>query len=432
MRNAGINYVPHNYINSFHKERNDFKIRAIVTGYGGGKTYAGCMELLQVSAINQGVPNVYIEPTHQMIKDILEPEMIQILENNSIPYLWNKTDHNFYFPMWDGHIWLRSGDKPEKLKGINVGLIGIDEPFIQDEEIYKIAVSRSRHPKASIKGLFLTGTPEQLNWGYELLEENKAKDTKVYVGSTYDNVKYVGSEYIEFLLEHYSKREIEAYVHGKFINLMAGVVYYSFNEKKNILQSFGKYSPTKTLEIYCDFNVDLMCWSIGQEIKRGKDRIDVIFDNVNQEHNASTRKMCDMLLNKKYKYAGGKTKHKGNYIFYVDIAGTHRSPSATMSSIGIIRHYFPKAKVYYQNIKHVKDRIDATNGRFENYNNRNRLFITKDQKMLINDVRKTTWNHLLHRVKQGKLTHPSDGLTYGMYWKYPLHPRARGRQLDGD
>ena len=46
MRFAQIKYKPHEYIKPFHEDRAKYFTRAIVTGYGGGKTYAGCMELL--------------------------------------------------------------------------------------------------------------------------------------------------------------------------------------------------------------------------------------------------------------------------------------------------------------------------------------------------------------------------------------------------
>lgn len=427
MRYVGIKYKPHDHIRPFHEDRSRYFVRALVTGYGGGKTYAGCHEMLEVSAINKGVPNIYIEPTHQMVKDILEPEFINILENNRIPYEWNKTDHNFFLPLWDGHVWFRSGDKPEKLKGLNVGVIGIDEPFIQPEEIYKVAVSRARHTRANVKGLFLTGTPEQLNWGYDLLFDNDAvgKNIQIYQGSTLDNVKYLGEEYVKNLMSSYSQKEIEAYVHGKFINLQSGLLYHAFSEK-NIIESY-KYRPNVPIDLYCDFNVDIMCWSIGQEINNK----DYIFDNVTITGEANVMKMCDDLKAKKY---DGLT-HNGLYRFYVDMAGNHRAVSASESAIAIIKRNFPTAKVYYKRIKHVKDRVDATNGRFLNANKQVNCYITKDQRTLIKDLRKSTWDMLLHKVKVGRYTHPSDGLTYGFNYKYPLKRKFSVYQVndeDGD
>jgi len=402
---AKIKYTPLKYIEPFHKERESFFIRAIITGYGGGKTYAGCMELIQVSAINRKIPNIYIEPTYQMVKDILYPQMISILDENSIPYEINKSEHNFYFPLWNGIVWLRSGDKPEKIKGVNVGLIGIDEPFIQDEEIYKIAISRTRHPKARIKGLFFTGTPEQLNWGYRILEEDKKENTKVYSGSTYDNI-HLPSSYVESLLTHYSDKEVRAYVRGEFVNLALGLAYYPFSNDN--VKEF-KYVDYRPLEISCDFNIDLMSWSIGQEING----IDYEFDYVELEGFANTELMCQTIKNK-------FPNHNGHIIFYGDISGNQRHPEASLTNWAIIREQFPAAVITYQKIKNIKDRVDAYNGRLCNSKLQRKAFVTSNMKRLIGDLRQVTWEMLLTKSKAGLFTHASDAVSYKMFSKYPL------------
>ena len=410
-----VKYTPHEYIRSFHNDRLNYFIRAIVTGYGGGKTYAGCMELLYCSTLNKGIPNLYIEPTYQMIKDILEPTLVKILDESQIPYERNRSEHNFKFPLWNGHIWLRSGDKPEKLKGINAGVIGIDEPFIQDEEIFKIAVSRVRHPNAKVKGVFLTGTPEQLNWGYELLIENRQDNTQIYRGSTYDNVKYLGESYIEHLHTHYAEKEVRAYIHGEFINLTTGTAYYAFTDD-NIIDSFTPMMG-RPLEISCDFNVDLMCWHIGQELN-GKD---ITFDYVELEGQANTDLLCQMLKNK-------YDKHSGGWIFYGDIAGSARRPESSRTNWAIIKDNFPSAQIFYQDIKNIKDRIDSTNARIKNNRGEIKYQVTKNCKRLIKDYRQVTWEMLINKGKAGKLTHASDGESYKLHWKFDLRGRPTGFQ----
>lgn len=415
---AAINYKPHNYIRPFHQERLKYFIRAIVTGYGGGKTYAGCMELLECSGINKGVPNIYIEPTYQMIKDILEPELISILDENSIPYVHNKSEHNFSLPLWDGHIWLRSGDKPEKLKGINAGIIGIDEPFIQDESIFKIALSRARHPDAKIKGIFLTGTPEQLNWGYELLVNEIKENTKMYKGTTADNVQYLGSDYIEQLRTHYSEKEVLAYIQGEFVNLTTGTAYYAFSDE-NIIEKFD-YMGYRPLEISCDFNIDLMCWNISQELN-GKD---FTFDFIELEGQANTDLMCKMIKNK-------YPDHRGGFVFYGDISGGKRDPASSISSWGIIQQNFPDAKIFYQNINNIKDRIESTNAMIRNSKGEIKYYVTKNCKRLIKDFRQVTWELLTNKNKAGDLTHTSDGISYQEFWKHPMYGKSisRGAQI---
>ncbi len=57
----------------------------------------------------------------------------------------------------------------------------------------------------------------------------------------------------------------------------------------------------RPLEISCDFNVDLMCWNIGQE-RGGKD---YVFDYVEIENQANTEQLCKDLKKKFINHQGG-------------------------------------------------------------------------------------------------------------------------------
>ena len=54
---VGVRYEPLGYLSTFHADRYEYTNRAIITGYGGGKTYAVCMERKQ--ALNGFDPTVY-------------------------------------------------------------------------------------------------------------------------------------------------------------------------------------------------------------------------------------------------------------------------------------------------------------------------------------------------------------------------------------
>ena len=406
MKAVSITYSPLEYLSTFHEDRHDFTNRAIITGYGGGKTYAICMENIQVSAENKGVPNIIIEPTFQMVKDILEPTIIDILDESGIKYIYNKSDKNFYFPWWDGHIWLRSGDKPEKLKGMNAGLVTIDEPFIQDENTYKVAISRSRHPKATVKGIILSGTPETLNWGYDLITDAK-EHFKVYRGSTYDNI-HIDSSYVNRLKASYGEKEVKAYIYGEFVDMTDGLCYYAVTDV-NIIPN---YTPVAflPLEVSCDFNIGIMSWHIGQELNG----IDYTFDNVEQTGSAKTEYMCALLKDRlnSYKFNGGLT-------FYCDIAGSANRPEASYTNIEIIKQHFPNARIETRHISNIGDRITATNARLRDANGISKYYITSNCKRLINDFRRVNWDHFFKKGTAGDLTHASDGESYRFFAKYP-------------
>ena len=173
----------------------------------------------------------------------------------------------------------------------------------------------------------------------------------------------------------------------------------------------------RPIEVSCDFNIDLMCWHIGQELN-GED---ITFDFVELEGQANTDLLCQMLKNK-------FDKHNGGWIFYGDIAGSARRPETSRTNWSIIKEHFPYAQIYYQNIKDIKGRIDSTNARIKNSRSDIKYFITKNCRRLIKDYRQVTWEMLLNKGKAGKLTHASDGESYKFHWKYPLVGKPKGWQ----
>lgn len=402
---AQILYKPLDYLSTFHNDRYKHQNRAIVAGYGGGKTYAVCIENLIVSGLNRGIPNMIVEPSYPMVRDILIPTLEEILDENNIKYFHHKQSHNFYFPWWDGHIWLRSGDEPKKLKGPNMGLVTIDEPFIQHEDVYKIGLSRSRHPKANVYGMILSGTPEQLNWGYDLITDQK-KNFKLYSGSTRDNF-YLPETYLQNLLTSYSDKEVQAYVDGQFIDMNVGQCYYAFSE----LNIIPNYKPVNfaPLEVSCDFNIGIMSWHIGQEISG----VDYTFDYVEQTGSAKTEEMC-ILLKEKLNLFGTQ-----QVIFYADIAGSANRPEASYTNIEIIQRHFPGSQVHTRHIQNIGDRISATNARLKDSTGQVKAYVTANCTRLIKDYRRVNWDHFFKKGTAGDLTHASDGESYKFFAKYP-------------
>ncbi len=235
---------------------------------------------------------------------------------------------------------------------------------------------------------------------------------------------YVHQSSLQNTVNSYGEKEAIVRGQGLFRELTSGTAYYSFSED-NIIAEYNeetrqtedgkyKYVDYRPIEVDCDFNVALMCWNVSQTINE----IDYTYDYVEMENHANTAVMCQTLLNK-------YPDHKAGFIFYGDIAGSKRDPAASRTNWAIIREYFPDAEIYYQSIKNIKDRVDATNGRLKNAKGEVHCYIAKNCKRLIKDCRQVTWEHLLSKGKAGKLTHASDGKSYKLFWKYPLTPKTR-------
>jgi phage terminase large subunit-like protein len=247
-----------------------------------------------------------------------------------------------------------------------------------------------------------------------VLNEKNNSEVEYWFWSTFDNKK-INQDAAHSTIAQYSEKEAEVRSMGHFLNLTTGNAYYPFADG-NIIKSF-EYLDYRPLEISCDFNVDLMCWHIGQE-RNGKD---YTFDYVELEGQANTELLCNMLKNK-------FVSHKAGWIFYGDIAGTARRPETSRTNWAIIKDNFPSATIYYQSIRNIKDRVDSLNSRLCNSNKEINYYITENCKRLIKDYRQVTWEMLLNKNKAGKLTHASDGESYKMFWKYPLTGKIIGKQ----
>jgi len=264
--------------------------------------------------------------------------------------------------------------------------------------------------------LIRTMTPlNGITYTYDEMIENEIGDEEVeyWYWATADNT-YIDQGAAERILGGYAEREREARSEGHFLNLTTGNSYYAFSDD-NIIDSFD-YMKNRPLEISCDFNVDLMCWNIGQE-KQGKD---YVFDFVEVVNEANTDYLCQVLKNQ-------YPQHQGGWYFYGDISGNKRDPAASRTNWAIIREHFPGASIDYQNIRNIKDRVDSFNGRIKNSTGIY-WYVTKNCKRLIKDLRQVTWEHLLNKGKAGMMTHASDGESYKLFWKYPLTGKIRSKQ----
>lgn len=196
--------------------------RALITGYGGGKTIAGAAEMLKLSIVNRGCDSMVISPNFPMAKKTVIPTIKALLDASGIKYDHNITDKCFSLE-WGSKIWIATGDAPDSLKGTNLSHVWIDEPFIMQEQVYYEALGRIREPRAAKLALFLTGTPEGMNWGYEQFILNSKPNREIIWGATTDNPA-LPKEYIENLQSRYDSRLQLMYMSGQFIDFGASVI----------------------------------------------------------------------------------------------------------------------------------------------------------------------------------------------------------------
>lgn len=400
-------FEPQDYQQSFFNT--DKKDVAIFGGNRTGKTLSGAAKVVQF-CINNPKRDVWCGTWADMSIPVQQKKISELLPKTDIVeygiFSEKRGFTNKIIIFKNGSIirFKTYEQGRESWQGTAKHLIWLDEEAPQD------IVSECRARLIDFNGVLLrTMTPlNGITYTYDevVLNEKNSKEIWYEYWNTFDNKK-INQESAKDIIGQYSEKEAGVRSTGHFANLTTGSAYYPFTDD-NIIKSF-EYLNYRPLEISCDFNVDLMCWNIGQELN-GKD---YTFDFVELEGQANTELLCDMLLNK-------YVNHTGGWIFYGDIAGSQRSPATSKTNWAIIKEKFPNATIYYQSIRNIKDRVDSTNARICNSKGERSYFVTENCKRLIKDLRQVTWEMLLNKNKAGKLTHTSDGESYKHFWKYPL------------
>lgn len=281
-------------------------IKVLVGGYGAGKTMIGSKRLLALAFENAPVPVASVSPTYGMARTTVIATISELLRGKKsllgrkLAWKWNGQNKEFSIRAFgrDATITCYSGENPELLKGPNLAAAWIDEPFLQDSQVFLQMLARIRHPAAKVLELSLTGTPEQLNWGYDLCvgKMKDQQDVGVVFASTANNLA-LPKAYVQRLIAAFDEKTQQAYLHGKFVNLASGMVFHRFDQTVHV-QQLETYNPDGTVKIPdgvelgvgMDFNVNPMSaavfWRAGGHLH--------YFDEL-ELPNSDTEFMCSTL-----------------------------------------------------------------------------------------------------------------------------------------
>jgi len=392
-------------------------IKALVTGYGGGKTLIGAKRAIALALHNAPSPHLWVSPSYKVAKRTIIPTIKAYLRGRNVSFSYNKTDFEFTLRHRGrvGTIWVGSGQDPEALKGPNVGSSNIDEPFIQDRAVFEQIVARTRDPIARVREIGLTGTPEELNWGYDICEgdERERWDLDLVQASTREN-RALPPEYVQTMERGYDPKLALAYIEGQFVNLSTGQVYYGFNRKRNIKE---EEDPGFELHIGMDFNVNpmasLVFWKSGEHLH--------FMDEV-ELPNADTEFACSYWRDK----YGERLRN-----VYPDATGRsrHSSSPGGKSDFYYIQAAGLSIRCQSENPRR-RDRYNATNAKLcPPKGGPPTLTMSPKCKLLARYMEQHTYEKM---KKQESMTHLLDAATYPVAYLFPLH-RAQPKlvQLGG-
>jgi len=397
--------------------------KLLIGGYGSGKTLNICKRAIAVALENAPCPVATVSPTYPTARETVIATIAELLEgrkrlNPGFAYKLNKVDHVFTIKYHGrvARIICYSGDKPESLKGPNLASAYIDEPFIQDLEVFRQMVARVRHPKAKFLEIGLSGTPEHLNWGYDLVtggNEIGNYDVGVVRASTRSNVT-LSPNYIARLEGAFSGKEAEAYIEGRFVNLTTGAVFHAFDASPHPDGNVADLGipPVEHIRKYrleigvgMDFNVNPMAFCV---FWRHGDRMH-FFDEF-ELPNSDTKFACDVLKEQSY----------GEFIDYIvpDVSGKARHTNAPggMSDYKFIRQAGFKVNAPNQNPGR-RDSFNAVNAKLKSSNGRITLTIDRRCKKLRKYLSIYNYENM---HKQESLSHMIDAMRYPVTRLFPV------------
>lgn len=249
----------------------DTKFRAYVGGFGSGKTFVGCLDLLMFAGENPGTAQGYFAPTYRDIRDTFWPTLEEAAALLGFTVSVRKADkeaHLFRGRIYYGVIICRSMDDPAGIVGFKIARALVDEidilPKDKAQAAWRKIIARMRLVLPGVvNGVGVTTTPEGFRWVYETFAREPRANYSMVQASTYENAAYLPEDYISSLLGDYPDELIRAYLLGEFVNLTAGTVYRNYD--RAACRSSEQIKPGEPLHIGQDFNVNNMASIINVE-----------------------------------------------------------------------------------------------------------------------------------------------------------------------
>lgn len=405
-----IEYSPLPSQRHFHDCRARFK--GFSGPVGSGKSQALCQEGIRLSYINVGRLGLIGAPTYPMLRDATLTTFTEILNQNEIPYEFNKAESVLVMKETGSRILFRAVDDFERLRGTNLAWFGLDELTYTSEEAWLRLEGRLRDPEATRLCGFAVWTPKGFDWVYRRFIAEAVDGYEAILAKPYEN-RYVLDrvpDFYERLKRSYDERFFNQEVLGAYLNVNAGAVYQSFLRERNVRPL--KVDPAAPLFWALDFNVDPMSSVIAQKWNAEIHVLDEIVLS-----RASTQDACE-------EFYARFPNHQAGIVVFGDASGNRMQTCGTSdyAAIGefLRRNGYAsyRQQVPSQNPP-VRERVALMNAQLLSKYQSVQLLIDPKCRELIKDLEEVTYkpdSGMIDKEKDSKRTHLSDALGY-LVWQ---------------
>lgn len=221
-------YKPHRYQKEFHNSKARF--RTLIAGRRGGKSLSGTIEALRWAS-KKPTNGMIVAPTYPMLKDVNIPTLLDWCPKHTIKS-WNKVDSKLVL-INGSEITFRSGDNPDRLRGVGLDWTWLDEASFMGKEVWEVI-----YPALTDRGgyAWVTTTPQGYDWVYDNFFKPTLRNEPDYEAwryTTSDN-PYIDKRLIEKARQDLSETMFRQEYLASF-EKFEGMIYPDFEEERHVI-----------------------------------------------------------------------------------------------------------------------------------------------------------------------------------------------------
>lgn len=388
-------------------------------GFGSGKSRALALRSVLLAAEQPHSIGIICSPTYRMAVDVMVPILHDTLAQLGITYQAVKHPMPaFLLPQFNSRLLIRSGDNPDRLRGLSVHHVAVDELDTIDsthaKELWSILVSRCR--EGTYQALYSSSTPEGFNHCYQHWVEQAASHKRLIKARTADN-PFLPAGYIDSLKGLYNPDQLRSYLDGEFTALAQGRVYPSFDRFANT--STAAVTAADRLLCGMDFNIGQTNMAIAVRRPDGIHVIDEIAAAYDTDAAIKTLKARypDHCANRQV-------------IIYPDASGGSRHTNSTTTDLQLLRQAGFKVDAPPSNPS-IRDSVNVASAALLNGRGERSLFVHPRCSQVIRSLEQQTYDDKGSPDKGSGLDHMADCIRYLCWRTVHFGHRDAGKPVPG-
>jgi len=374
---------------------------ALVGGFGSGKSRALVLRSILLAAEQPHCTGLVVAPTHRMAADVLVPVFHDVLTTLGLQYRGMKHPlPAFQLPQFGSQLIIRSGDAPDRLRGLSVAFASIDEldTITADHARTLWGIVSSRVREGRNPTLCTSTTPEGFGFAYQNWIEQDADHKQLIRAKTTDN-PFLPPSYLEALRSIYPAEALEAYISGRFVALNRGRVYPSFCRTLNASSEAILWEDK--LHVGLDFNIGKMAAVVA--VKRRQDELHVVAEDIGP---LDTDELIKRLQSRFPRHHEAR-----QIVVHPDASSASRSTNSSQTDMAKLRQAGFIVSAPRKNPL-IRDSVNTVNAAILDGTGRRRLHVHPSCTVLLKSLEQQCFDDHGQPDKSNDLDHPIDALRY--------------------